>query len=59
MQIGQVTSNIIEAMVSVKRLSDFFKADELQVDARQLITKGKKSVKGDEVSISLAGCSLY
>ncbi|KAA1470346.1 P-loop containing nucleoside triphosphate hydrolase protein [Dentipellis sp. KUC8613] len=34
---AQVTSNIIEALVSVKRLSAFLRADELQSDARRLI----------------------
>ncbi|KAL1943159.1 hypothetical protein VTO73DRAFT_4830 [Trametes versicolor] len=36
---SMVTSNIIEAMVSVKRLSTFFDADELQPDVRQTVTK--------------------
>ncbi|KAG6844742.1 hypothetical protein H0H87_004074 [Tephrocybe sp. NHM501043] len=35
---SQVTSNIIEAIVSVKRLSDFLNAEELQGDARKLVT---------------------
>ncbi|THH32362.1 hypothetical protein EUX98_g1802 [Antrodiella citrinella] len=56
--ISQVTSNIIEAMVSVKRLSDFFKADELQADARQLVTKTKKLMKGDEV-LSITNGEFY
>ncbi|KAG5649793.1 hypothetical protein H0H81_002022 [Sphagnurus paluster] len=34
---SQVTSNIIEAIISVKRLSDFLNARELQPDARKLI----------------------
>lgn len=34
-----VTSNIIEAMVSVKRLSTFFDSDELQPDVRQTVAK--------------------
>lgn len=48
-QFSQVTSNIIEALVSVKRLSDFLNADELQHDARQMI-KDRKLEIGDEVS---------
>ncbi len=35
-QISMVTSNIIEALVSIKRLSAFFSADELQPDVRQV-----------------------
>ena len=34
-----VTSNIIEAMVSVKRLSAFFNSDELQPDVREAVAK--------------------
>ncbi|TFY72025.1 hypothetical protein EVG20_g1007 [Dentipellis fragilis] len=34
---AQVTSNIIEALVSVKRLSAFLRAEELQPDARRLV----------------------
>ncbi|KAJ7043446.1 P-loop containing nucleoside triphosphate hydrolase protein [Mycena alexandri] len=37
--ISQVISNIIEALVSVKRLSDFFQSSELQPDAREIIYK--------------------
>ncbi|TBU30707.1 metal resistance protein YCF1 [Dichomitus squalens] len=36
---SQVTSNIIEAMVSVQRLSKFFAADELQPDVRRVVEK--------------------
>ncbi|KAI0629229.1 metal resistance protein YCF1 [Trametes polyzona] len=36
---AMVTSNIIEAMVSVKRLSAFFNSDELQPDVRQTVAK--------------------
>lgn len=43
-----VTSNIIEAHVSVKRLSEFLEADELQPDARKLIQKSGLQT-GDEV----------
>ncbi|KAG6852658.1 hypothetical protein C0991_010112 [Blastosporella zonata] len=45
---AQVTSNIIEAIVSVRRLSEFLNADELQADARKLITKPTLN-RGDEV----------
>ncbi|TFY68212.1 hypothetical protein EVJ58_g1149 [Rhodofomes roseus] len=45
---SQVTSNIIEALVSVRRLSDFLGADELQSDARELITNSNLQL-GDEV----------
>ena len=34
---SMVTTNIIEAMVSIKRLSDFFAADELQTDVREVV----------------------
>ncbi|PFH45503.1 hypothetical protein AMATHDRAFT_82867 [Amanita thiersii Skay4041] len=34
---SQVTSNIIEAMVSVRRLTDFLGAQEVQPDARKLV----------------------
>ncbi|KAJ7760397.1 P-loop containing nucleoside triphosphate hydrolase protein [Mycena metata] len=37
--VSQVISNIIEALVSVRRLSDFFQASELQPDAREIIYK--------------------
>ncbi|THU99163.1 multidrug resistance-associated ABC transporter [Dendrothele bispora CBS 962.96] len=36
---SQVTSNIIEAIVSLQRLSEFLGAAELQTDARKVITK--------------------
>ncbi|KAG8218162.1 P-loop containing nucleoside triphosphate hydrolase protein [Butyriboletus roseoflavus] len=45
---SQVTSNIIEALVSVKRLSDFLHAEELQQDAVKRIEKRSLSI-GDEV----------
>ena len=38
-----VTSNIIEAIVSIKRLSKFLSADELQTDAR--IVLGPEEIK--------------
>lgn len=44
-----VTSNIIEAVVSINRLSAFLNADELQPDARQLIESKTKLGLGDEV----------
>jgi ABC-type bacteriocin/lantibiotic exporter with double-glycine peptidase domain len=50
---SMVTSNIIEAHVSVKRLSDFLEADELQPDARKLIQKSGLQT-GDEV-LSIKG----
>ncbi|KAI0725334.1 metal resistance protein YCF1 [Fomitopsis betulina] len=46
--LSQVTSNIIEALVSVRRLADFLDADELQGDARELVTNAKLQL-GDEV----------
>ncbi|KAF8957433.1 multidrug resistance-associated ABC transporter [Flammula alnicola] len=45
---SQVTSNIIEAIVSVQRLSSFLTADELQADARKVVEKPDLQV-GDEV----------
>ncbi|KAF8548045.1 P-loop containing nucleoside triphosphate hydrolase protein [Imleria badia] len=45
---SQVTSNIIEAIVSVKRLSEFLRAEELQEDAVKRIDKPSLSI-GDEV----------
>ncbi|KAG6889968.1 hypothetical protein C0992_003448 [Termitomyces sp. T32_za158] len=45
---SQVTSNIIEAIVSVKRLSDFLNAEELQGDARKFIDTPNLN-RGDEV----------
>ncbi|PPQ65474.1 hypothetical protein CVT26_000114 [Gymnopilus dilepis] len=45
---SQVTSNIIEAMVSVQRLSSFLTADELQVDAVKFVDKRELQL-GDEV----------
>ena len=48
-QFAQVTSNVIEALVSVNRLSAFLAADELQVDARY-ISKTKPNLEtGDQV----------
>ncbi|KAF9048225.1 multidrug resistance-associated ABC transporter [Hymenopellis radicata] len=45
---SQVTSNIIEAIVSVKRLAEFLGADELQVDNRKVIERPNLQ-PGDEV----------
>ncbi|KAJ8516868.1 hypothetical protein ONZ45_g5873 [Pleurotus djamor] len=45
---SQVTSNIIEAIVSVRRLTDFLSAEELQSDARTIV-QGKALKIGDEV----------
>ncbi|KAI0091755.1 metal resistance protein YCF1 [Irpex rosettiformis] len=46
---SQVTTNIIEALVSINRLSEFLKADELQPDARRVIEPSKRLEVGDEV----------
>lgn len=54
---AQVTSNIIEALVSITRLEKFFRAEELQGDARTLANTlsvdegviGRKLEEGDEV----------
>lgn len=48
MQFAQVTSNIIEAIVSVKRLDSFLNAAELQADATKVIAANNLS-EGDEV----------
>ena len=37
LQFSQVTSNIIEAIVSVKRLKDFLDAEELQTNSRVIM----------------------
>ncbi|GJJ11410.1 hypothetical protein Clacol_005643 [Clathrus columnatus] len=42
-----MTTSFIEAMVSIKRLSDFLRAGELQADARKVIHK--ETEEGDEV----------
>ncbi|KAF9269001.1 multidrug resistance-associated ABC transporter [Marasmius fiardii PR-910] len=44
---AQVTSNIIEAVVSLQRISQFLNADELQGDARKVEEKPQLK-KGDE-----------
>ena len=43
-----VISNLVEAMVSVKRISSFLDSDELQSDARDIILK-ENIQAGDEV----------
>ncbi|KAK0202906.1 P-loop containing nucleoside triphosphate hydrolase protein [Desarmillaria ectypa] len=43
-----MTSNLIEAIVSIRRLSEFLEADELQADARKLIEKPNLQ-RGDTV----------
>lgn len=43
-----VISNLVEAIVSVKRISSFLDSDELQTDARNIILKDKIQ-DGDEV----------
>ena len=50
--MGQVTSNIVEAMVSVRRLSEFLNARELQSDARTLISNENLKL-GDKVFLLL------
>ncbi|KAI0731222.1 metal resistance protein YCF1 [Earliella scabrosa] len=69
---AMVTSNIIEALVSVKRLSTFFNADELQPDVRQVVnntvleqgdvvvsvTNGEFSWNQNAVSPTLEGINL-
>ncbi|KAI3619753.1 metal resistance protein ycf1 [Moniliophthora roreri] len=47
---SQVTSNIIESIVSLQRISSFLKADELQVDARRVDEKPQLQ-RGDEVLV--------
>lgn len=46
---SQVTSNIIEALVSTNRLQAFFAADELQPDAREVAATKSKLEMGGEV----------
>ena len=46
-------------MVSVKRLSEFLHADELQPDARELIIRNKKLEEGDEVRCTLLYVCSY
>ncbi|KIK17829.1 hypothetical protein PISMIDRAFT_110603 [Pisolithus microcarpus 441] len=50
---SQVTSSVIEAMVSVKRLSNFLHAEELQQDATTRVAKS--SLSSGEVVLSIKG----
>lgn len=50
LQFSNVTSSIIEALVSVTRLSEFLEADELQMDARKMIKKANLQT-GDDVLV--------
>ncbi|KAI6120104.1 P-loop containing nucleoside triphosphate hydrolase protein [Pisolithus croceorrhizus] len=50
---SQVTSSVIEAMVSVKRLSNFLHAEELQQDATTRVEKS--SLSNGEVVLSIKG----
>ncbi|KAL6300043.1 metal resistance protein YCF1 [Sparassis latifolia] len=50
---SQVTSNVIEAWVSVQRLSSFLDSDELQSDAREIVQVPRLEL-GDEV-LSITG----
>ncbi|KAF7309660.1 hypothetical protein MIND_00337100 [Mycena indigotica] len=52
--LSNVLSSIIESMVSVKRLSDFFAASELQPDARELVHKPNLEIGDEVLSISNA-----
>ncbi|KAF8740000.1 hypothetical protein AX14_009122 [Amanita brunnescens Koide BX004] len=54
--LGQVTSNIVEAMVSVRRLSDFLGARELQTDARTLINN--ENLKAGDKVLVMEGASF-
>lgn len=47
---AMVTSNIVESIVSLKRISDFLKADELQADAREVVEQPLLKL-GDEVCL--------
>jgi ATP-binding cassette, subfamily C (CFTR/MRP), member 1 len=48
-QFSQVTSNVIEAIVSVNRLKNFFDAEEMQPDARTVIQPSRPLSAGDNV----------
>lgn len=50
---SQVTSNIIEAIVSVKRLKNFLDAEELQEDARQLLLSPPGGSKKGDLAASI------
>lgn len=45
---AMVTSNLVEAVVSIKRLSTFLDADELQPDARKMVERSVLT-EGDQV----------
>lgn len=49
-----ITSSVIEAVVSVNRLSSFLRAGELQPDARRIVYKTDRLKEGDEVCDSLS-----
>ncbi|OBZ66416.1 Metal resistance protein YCF1 [Grifola frondosa] len=49
---SQVTSNIIEALVSVRRLAAFLNADELQADAREVVPDTTLEIGDEVLSIS-------
>ena len=55
LQFSQVTSNIIEAIVSVQRLSSFLTAEELQPHARKLERSAELQFD-DVVSIVFSSC---
>lgn len=44
-----MTTSVIEAIVSIKRLSDFLRAGELQKDAREIVYKDTE--EGDVVRL--------
>ena len=48
LQFAIVVSNLVEAIVSVKRISSFLDSDELQTDARDIILK-ENIQDGDDV----------
>lgn len=50
-QFANMTTSVIEAMVSIQRLSAFLRAGELQTDARTVFDK--EIQEGDEVMFSL------
>jgi ATP-binding cassette subfamily C (CFTR/MRP) protein 1 len=52
-----VISNLVEAIVSIKRVSSFLDSDELQTDARN-ITLGDNIQDGDEV-LSITNGEFY
>ena len=54
-----MTSNIIEALVSINRLAAFFAADELQADARELAPAPARLAPGDEVLCVAGGAFAW